>query len=196
MIPYNTQLPLMKLPEYGRNIDKMVDFCVGIPDVEERTRCAYTIAHIMKNLFPESFSGPDGEKKVWDHINIISNFRLDIPFPVEVSTREEMHPKPNKIPRGSKPIRRRVYGRSIQLMIEAVADMEDGPEKDTLISLIAHQMKKLMLAHNKEGVDDARILRDLADYSDGRIALNPATYILHEFKDVTPEVSGKKKKKK
>lgn len=81
-------------------------------------------------------------------------------------------------------------------MIDRVAEMEDGEDKDALISMIAHHMKKLMLAHNREGVDDARILRDLAEYSKGRIVLDPKTYILHEFRDVTPVETQKKKKKK
>ncbi|HBC22233.1 MAG TPA: DUF4290 domain-containing protein [Porphyromonadaceae bacterium] len=196
MVPYNTQLLPLKLPEYGRNIHQMIDYCVHIPDREERTRCAYTIAHIMESLFPELVTGVDGSRKVWDHINIIADFKLDIDFPCEVSSAEEMHPRPNKISYGGKRIAHRFYGRNIQLMIDRVAEMEDGEDKDALISMIAHHMKKLMLAHNREGVDDARILRDLAEYSKGRIVLDPKTYILHEFRDVTPVETQKKKKKK
>ena len=194
MIPYNTQLLPLKLPEYGRNIHQMIDYCVHIPDREERTRCAYTIAHIMESLFPELVTGADGSKKVWDHINIIAGFQLDIDFPCEVATREEMHVKPQKIEYGARLNRYRHYGRYIQEMISRVADMEPDAVRDSLISMIAHQMKKLMLQHNKEGVDDARILRDLAEMSDGKIALDPSRYILHEYQDVTPEPKKKKKK--
>ena len=93
------------------------------------------------------------------------------------------------------------FGRNIQNMVDycvgIVADMEDGPEKDQLISMIAHHMKKLMLVHNKEGVDDAKILRDLALYSGGKINLDPETYLLHEFKEVKmPAQQGKKRKKR
>lgn len=107
MVPYNTQLLPLKLPEYGRNIHQMIDYCVHIPDREERTRCAYTIAHIMESLFPELVTGVDGSRKVWDHINIIADFKLDIDFPCEVSSAEEMHPRPNKISYGGKRIAHR-----------------------------------------------------------------------------------------
>lgn len=196
MIPYNTQLLPLLLPEYGRNIHQMVDYCVHIPDREERTRCAYTIARIMENLFPELVSGEEGRRKIWDHINIISGFKLDIDFPCAVSGPEAIHPRPEKINHGGCRIMYRHYGRNIQLMIDRVAEMEDGKEKDALISMIAHHMKKLMLVHNKEGVDDARILRDLAEYSQGRIVLDPNTYILHEFQEAAAPENGKKKKKK
>ena len=81
-------------------------------------------------------------------------------------------------------------------MIETVSDLPETEEKAILISMIAHHMKKLMLTHNKEGVDDAKILRDLAEYSGGRINLDPSTYLLHEFKEVEISTPGKNKKKK
>ena len=81
-------------------------------------------------------------------------------------------------------------------MIDKVAAMEDGEEKDDLISMIAHHMKKLMMVHNKEGMTDAKILRDLYVYSGGRIDLNPETYVLREFKEIKEPAPQKKKKKK
>ncbi len=196
MLTYNTQLKPLALPEYGRMIHQMVEYATQIPDRDERTRCAFAIAKIMKNLFPQEFASPDGERKMWDHINIISDFKLDIDFPVEVSSAEAIHPKPEPILYGDHNIRHRYYGKNIQLMIDRVAELEEGPEKDSLISMIAHHMKKLMFTHNKEGVNDARILRDLAEYSKGRIQLDPETYILHEFREIEPVQNGKKKKKK
>ena len=196
MLTYNTQLKPLALPEYGRMIHQMVEYATQIPDRDERTRCAFAISKIMKNLFPQEFASPDGERKMWDHINIISDFKLDIDFPVEVSSAEAIHPKPEPIPYGDQNIRHRYYGKNIQLMIDRVAELEEGPEKDSLISMIAHHMKKLMFTHNKEGVNDARILRDLAEYSKGRIQLDPETYILHEFREIGPVQNGKKKKKK
>lgn len=195
MIPYNTQLLPLKLPEYGRNIHQMIDYCVHIPDRDERNRCAYTIAGIMEGLFPELLAGEEGRRKIWDHMNIIADFKLDIDFPFPVAGKEEIHPKPQRIPYGERLYRHRHYGRLIQVMIDRVAEMEDGPDRQTLISMVANHMKKLMMAHNREGSDDARILHDLAEYSDGRIVLNPETYRLHEFHDITPEPSKKKKKK-
>lgn len=197
MIPYNTDLKPITLPEFGRNIQKMVDYCMSIEDRDERTRCAYGVVEIMANLFPELVKDKTDYSQIWDQINIISNFQLDVDFPCEVITREKLNPKPYKIPYTAGPMRYRHYGKSIERMIEVVGDMEPGEDKDLLISMIAHHMKKLMLIHNKEGVDDAKILKDLREYSEGHIDLDPATYLLHEFKEATPvnQPKGKKKKK-
>lgn len=197
MIPYNTDLKPITLPEFGRNIQKMVDYCMRIEDRDERTRCAYGVVEIMANLFPELVKDKTDYSQIWDQINIISNFQLDVDFPCEVITREKLNPKPYKIPYTAGPMRYRHYGKSIERMIEVVGDMEPGEDKDLLISMIAHHMKKLMLIHNKEGVDDAKILKDLREYSEGHIDLDPATYLLHEFKEATPvnQPKGKKKKK-
>lgn len=190
---YNTQRTKLILPEYGRNIQEMVNVCLSIADREERTQCACFIVSVMANMFPEFASKSDNNRKLWDHLNLISGFKLDVDFPCEVLTREEANPRPERIPYGSAPIRYRHYGRNIEQMINRVADMEEGEQKEKLISMIAHHMKKLMFIHNKEGVDDAKVLRDLAEYSGGRIDLDPNTYLLHEFKEVN-QTSGNNKK--
>lgn len=197
MLEYNTQNRQLALPEYGRNVQQMVDFCLTIDDRDERTRCAYAIVEIMRNLMPEQEKQENGMNKFWDHLNIMADFNLDIDFPCDVLCRENMNPIPERIPYSTSAIRFRHYGKNIEAMINRVADMEDGEDKDVMISLIAHHMKKLMLIHNKEGVTDAKILRDLADYSRGKINLDPTTYLLHEFKEApTPEQPKKSKKKK
>lgn len=192
-LPYNTGMAPMPLPEYGRTIQNMVDYCVEIPDVEERTACAYAIIEVMKRLFPAQTGDM---KKFWDHLNIMARFELDIDFPCEVITADAVNPKPEPIPYQKGAIKYRHYGRSLKNMIMTVAEMEEGEERDELISMVAHQMKKLLLAHNPEGVDNTRVLRDLYDYSKGKIDLDPATYILHEFHDVTPLTAKVKKGKK
>lgn len=195
-LPYNTGMPHLDMPEYGRNIQNMVDYCVEIPDREERTACAHAIVGIMRRLFPNQVGDKGDLKKFWDHLNIMSRFRLDIDFPCDVVTAETAHPIPEAVPYSQGRIKFRHYGKNLEQMIKVVAAMEDGEEKDELIYLVAHQMKKQLIAHNPEGVDNARVLRDLYDYSDGAINLDPQTYILHEFHDVTPVATKAKKGRK
>lgn len=197
---YNTQRKQLVLPEYGRNMQQMVDYCLSIENREERTLCAYSIIEIMGNLFPELKDSDNSGKKLWDHLNIMADFKLDIDFPCDVLQIENLNPKPNRIPYNTANIRYRHYGNNIEQMIEIITLMPDSEEKDALISMVAHHMKKLMLIHNKEGVDDAKILRDLAEYSRGKINLNPDQYILLDFKEEsekqTKQKSKNKKKKK
>ncbi len=186
------------LPEFGRNVQSMVEYCQTLPTREERNSCVQSIVKIMSSMFPELVGENRNCLKIWDQINIISEFQLDVDFPEGVVTAERMNPKPKRIPYTSSTMRYRHYGKSIEKMIDVVADMEDGEEKEKLISLIAHHLKKLLLTHNKEGVDDAKVLRDLREYSKGKIDLNPETYLLHEFKDVSqpmPKNSKGRKKK-
>lgn len=197
MLPYNTDMEPILLPEYGRHLQGLVDYCVAIPDREERTACAYAIADTMASIFPELVSDPNDRSKVWNQINIMSRFELDIDFPCDVITAEKLNPKPEKIPYSNPEMRFRHYGKNIEKMIDVVAGLEEGEEKDLLVSMIAHHMKKLMLQYNKEGVDDAKILRDLALYSGGRIDLDPKTYLLHELREAPQaQIHNKKKKRK
>lgn len=196
MLSYNTQLKKLVLPEYGRNIQQMVDHCLTLENRDERTRCAYAIISTMGNLFPELRDSDDNDRKLWDHLVIMSDFKLDVDFPCEVIQAENLATGPDKINENFVPMRYRHYGKSLQTMVDKAAAMEPSPARDELISLLAHHMKKLMLAVNKDGVDDAKVFKDLAEMSHGRIQLNPAEYHLHEFKEAPQPVTGKKKKKK
>lgn len=194
-LSYNTQQPRLIMPEYGRNIQKMVDFCLTIPDRDERTRCAYTIVASMANLFPELKQNEESRRKLWDHLAIMSNFQLDIDYPVEVVKADNLQEPPAKIPYSMNTIRHRQYGKAVERVVATISTMEDSPERTELIRLVANQMKKLNLAVNREGVDDAKVFKDLAEMSHGAIVVAPGEILLHEFK-AAPEPTGKKKKKK
>ena len=196
MIPYNVSEQKLALPEYGRNIQRMIDHCVTIEDREERTRCAHTIANVMATLFPSVVGEGNNRRKIWDHINIMSNFKLDIDFPCEVIGPEELsHPR-EKIPYTNPFNRFRHYGKNIQDMIRSVADMENCVEKDQLIFLIANQMKKLMVLNNPESASDAKVFADIADISEGKIQIDASNYKLNEYFDAVPANNTKNKKKK
>ena len=183
MPDYNTQQKKLIMPEYGRNVQQMIDHCVSIEDREERTRCANTIINIMGNLFPHLRDVDDFKHKLWDHLAIMSDFKLDIDYPYEIIRKENLRTKPDRIPYTLTPIRYRHYGKTLERMIKKGEDYPDGPERDQLISLLANHMKKSFLTWNKEVVDDDKIFKDLREYSHGRIDLSPETFRLKESKE-------------
>ena len=201
MYNYNTQLKKLALPEYGRNIQQMVDYCCTIPDKDERTRCAYTIIKTMGNIFPQLRDEADYKHKLWDHLAIMSDFKLGIDYPYEIVKEENLETKPEPVKYKLEHIKMRHYGKIIERMIERACEYPEGKEKDALIMLIANHMKKVIYLINKEDVEDAKIFKDLAFYSHGKINLDPATHSLHQFKEATAatapkNASNKKKKKK
>lgn len=195
MLRYNTQLKPLALPEYGRNIQSMVDHCLSIEDREQRTQCAYTIIESMANLFPDLKNGGEYDHKLWDHLAIMSDFQLDIDYPCEVIKPDNLHTKPERVEYQLDGVRRRHYGKTIEAMIMSAADMEAGDEKDELIKLIAAQMKKTLLAVNSDGVEDSRVFRDLLEISGGRIRVDESQMKIREF-IIPAQPTGKKKKKK
>lgn len=195
MIAYNTKLKNLILPEYGRNIQQMVDHCLTIPDKDERTKCAGTIVKTMAVLFPKIREQEDYRQKLWDHLAIMSDFSLDIDWPVEVISSDERQTKPDKVTYSSSDMQYRHYGKNIQRMISRAVLMEPGEEKDALIMLLANHMKKLMMAFNQDNVEDSRIFKDMAAMSHGEIILTPENHRLLDFQIIAPP-SGKKKKKK
>lgn len=163
---YNTRQKRLPLPEYGRSVQKMVDHALTIEDRAERQKCAETIVHIMKSMFPNQ---PDQERKLWDHLAIMSDFRLDIDYPCEVIKPEEFHVAPQRVPYRDGEIRNRHYGRIVEGMIAHAMTLEDGDERENFVELILIQMKKNYIAWNKDGVEDKRIIEDLRLYTKGAI---------------------------
>ena len=163
---YNTKQKKLPLPEYGRSVQKMVDHALTIENREERQKCAETIVRIMKSMFPDL---PDQERKLWDHLAIMSDFQLDIDYPCEVIKPEEFHVAPQRIPYRSSEIKNRHYGRIVEEMIAHALTLEEGEEKERFVELILIQMKKNYIAWNKDGVEDRRIIEDLKFYTNGAI---------------------------
>ena len=168
---YNTQQRKLPLPEYGRSVQNMVDHALTIEDREERQRCANTIVNIMGGMFPQLRDMEDFRHKLWDHLAIMSDFKLDIDYPVEIVKKESLEVKPDRIPYSPNVIRFRHYGRFIQDLIKIAVDYPEGDEKKQLIKYIANHMKKDYLAWNKDTVDDKKIAEDLYELSNGELQM-------------------------
>lgn len=169
---YNTQEKRLPMPEYGRAVQKMVDHAVSIEDRNERQRCANTIVAVMGNMYPQLRDMPDFKHKLWDHLAVMADFKLDIDYPYEVASPETLYTTPQRIeyPKGN--IRYRHYGRCVEEMMKKACTMPDGEERDQLLRLIAAQMKKEYILWNKDSVEDEKIVEDIKEYSNGTISLD------------------------
>lgn len=194
MLTYNNHMKPLVLPEYGRNIQSMLDHCLTIEDRDERTRCARSIVDAMCILFPSQTDQKVYRRKLWDHLAIMSDFKLDVDLPFELVKPEEFEQTPEPVALGSGHANRRVYGCHLELMLAEAAKMEAGDERDALVYLLADHMKKMALAVSPEGVDDEKIFKDIYEMTDGAIRLDPSQIQLHDFQIVAS--AGKNKKKK
>lgn len=180
----------MALPEYGRNVQKMVDHIKTIEDRVERNRAAKTIISIMGNLNPHLRDVGDFKHKLWDHLSLIANFELDIDSPYPVPEPSKFVEKPKQVPYKQGDIRFLHYGRIIELMIDAACEMEDGLEKEYLTNLIVNQMKKSYITWNRGQVADEVIIGDMKLLSRGKLKMTENVRIL-EVRELIPPVKRK-----
>jgi hypothetical protein len=166
---YNTSRKKLALPEYGRNVHNMVELLMKIEDRDTRNRAAQALIDVMGNLNPYLRDIPDFKHKLWDHLAIMADFKLDIDYPYNPPSPEILHEKPHRVPYSQRDIRYRHYGHTMELMIKKAIEFEEGKEKDVLIYQLANHMKKSYLTWNKETVDDEKILDDLALMSGGKL---------------------------
>lgn len=166
-LEYNSTRPQMLIPEYGRNVQKMIDYAVGLPERDHRNRVALSIIETIGNLNPHLRDNPDYRHKLWDHLFIMSNFQLDVDSPYPKPTPETFSGKPAQVPYPRKSAKLRYYGNILKDMIAKAKTMEPGAERDAFAMAIATTMKKSYLTWNKDTVDDATIWADLERLSDG-----------------------------
>lgn len=197
---YNTQRTKLVLPEYGRCIQDMVEYAMTIDDRKERQRCAFTIIDIMANMQAYNGNEDDFYQKLWNHMAYISNYKLDIDYPVEIQRIDKQEKKRERVPYPQKNISRRHYGAIVEQLTRRLSDMEPGEERDHLTRLVANQMKRNLASWNSNALDDEKILEDLAEYTEGKISLLPNEIELisdrEAMADVWQQGIGKKKKKK
>lgn len=168
---YNTQREKLKIPDYGRNVVKMIDYCKTIDDRAERTQMANLIVDVMAQVNPKAKERTDYKQTLWDHMMFMAGYELDVdtPFPIKHEEPIQMHPE--RIQRNESGIRYRHYGRALEDMIKAVSEMAEGEERDTLTAQIANTMKRQYLQWNRDSVDDTLIEEQLTELSEGRLRL-------------------------
>ncbi len=166
---YNSNRKKLPLPEYGRNLQNMVDHVMTIEDREERNRAAQTVIDIMGNMYPYLRDIHEFKHKLWDHLAIMSDFQLDIDYPFDPPQKETFQEKPKRVEYQSTSMKLRYYGQITESMIKKAAEFESGEEKEVLIKLLANHMKKSYLTWNKDAVDDEKIYSDLEFLSQGKI---------------------------
>ena len=159
---YNTQKPLLVMPEYGRGIQEMVELAVGLPTKAERQRCAHAIVNIMARIQPQQSGQADYEQKLWNHLARISRYQLDIDYPVEIVSEEEAYAHPKPLPYPMKNIRSRHYGYLVESSLQYAKTLPDGPEKDTLAAMVANQMKQDLFVWNRDSMDDRLVAADIS----------------------------------
>lgn len=197
MLQYNTKKSALPMPEYGRNVQQMVDHCLTLESRDERNACARAIVDTICRLNPQLRTNPEWRAKLWDHLAIMSDFKLDIDYPSEPVTPETLTSRPAKVEIPQHRIPKRVYGANILKMIEAAKAMDPAdPDREMLVMLLANHMKKLLLSENPEAATDARIFADLAQLSEGHILLNPDETRLREYEMMQAPGQNKKKRRR
>lgn len=176
---YNTQLEPIRLPEYGRIIQKMVNHCMNIEDRQKRTECAKAIVKTMAQLHPNINNIQNYEQKLWDHLFIMSDFKLDVDSPYPKPNPALMHEKPEPMTYVNNQINFLYYGKNVENIIKALDKVDNPDEKEYYIMVTANYMKKLQNMWNKEAnIRDEVIFEHLKKISDGKIVLDTENFKL------------------
>ena len=189
-LDYNTQREKLVLPEYGREVQSMVDYAVALPTKAERQSCANAIIAIMRRMFSQSADAEGFERKLWDHLAMMSNFKLDIDYPFDVTEAQTIlsKPEPMTYPMNNIPVRH--YGKMMIELFDKLKTMPEGPDRDALVRMAANQMKRDLMVWGHGSSDDEKVASDLAYFTDGKVQLD-----LDKFKFAKIEVKENERKR-
>ena len=195
-LDYNTKREGLLMPEYGREIQKMIDHAVTLASKEDRLRCAKTIVKLMETKVPQIRENSNYQQTLWDHLYLMSHKQLDIDWPFDVSEAEKIHAKPQPMALPKDGIRMRHYGRLVEDLFEKLKTMPEGEERDELVRLTANQMKRDLMQWGHGSMDDERVANDLARFTDGiiQLDLNHFTFERVSLAADEPMKKGKKRK--
>lgn len=195
-LDYNTTREKLVLPEYGREVQNMVDHALTIEDRDERQKCAETIIAIMGRMMQQNQNDSNFQQKLWDHLAIMSGFKLDIDYPYDIKQAEDFSSKPEPMAYPMSHIPVRHYGKMLFEMFDKLKNMEAGPERDELVRLTANQMKRDLIQWGHGSSDNEKVADDLARFTDGVIQLDLDTFQFAPIAASANNSTGNKKKKK
>lgn len=194
-LDYNTQRTALLMPEYGREIQKMVEVALTLPTREERMRCAKTIIKQMLGKVPQIRGNANYEQTLWDHLYLMSGKQLDIDWPYDVSGAEKIHAKPQPMSRPQTQIRFRHYGRLVEDTLNRLKDMPEGHKRNELVRLTANQMKRDLMLWGHGSIDNEKVINDITRLTDGKIQTAPGAFKFERAVAASePKRSGKKRK--
>lgn len=166
---YNSTRKNLRLPEYGRLVQDMVDYALTLTDREKRQHYAEAIVGVMVGLNPKMKDVTDYQHKIWDHLAYMADYKLDIDYPFEITEHRDGMKKPEKLSYPKGHIRFRHYGRLVERAMEELKTMPEGSERDELTRLIANRMKRNLADWKGDGVEDTKVARDIAFYTEGHV---------------------------
>ena len=170
-LEYNTEREHLIIPEYGRHLQKMINYATSRETKEERNKVAKAIISVMGNLQPHLRDVPDFQHKLWDQLFIMSDFKLDADSPYEKPSKEVLQARPEPLKYPQNHPKYRFYGNNIKTMIDVANTWEEGELKEALVYTIANHMKMCFLNWNKDTVEDDVIFNHLYEFSNGKINL-------------------------
>lgn len=167
-IQYNTEKEHLVMPEYGRAVQEMVQHCMSIDDREERLLCAQSIVSVMASILQEKLASPETQMKLWNHLAVISGFKLDIDYPVEIIPQEEYARQTCVMSQPQRNIRHRHYGYLVEQALKVLKDMPEGEERDALLRQTANRMKQNLFTWNPDAMSEEKVANDIEYYAPGK----------------------------
>lgn len=173
-LEYNSTRDKLLFSEYGRCVQKMINYAKNIEDRAERQKHIEAIIELINQMNPTTKNVNEYKLKLWRHTFKMANYELDVDTPTgEIPTEEDNTLKPERVPYPQHEFNWRHYGYNIRTMIDKAMKMEEGPVKKGFVETILSYMKLSYRTWNKEHfVNDEIIISDLGVMSNYKLSID------------------------
>lgn len=172
MTNYNTIREKLRLREYGRNIQMLVEHLSAIEDTEERSKKAHTMIELMKQINPAIKDTPEIAQKIWDDMHIISEFKLDVESPFPTPDKEILDKKPERMGYNNNEITFKHFGKNIELLVNKAITLEDKEEQEAAIIHIGKLMKTFFASYNRDNIEDEVVYKNIRKLSNNNLDID------------------------
>jgi hypothetical protein len=187
---YNTTRNHLTIREYGRHIQKMAEYVLTIEDREKRQKNAEALVELMGFLNPQLKNVEDFRHKLWDHLFLITDFKLEVDSPYPIPTRETLRPTPDPLPYPKRYPKYNHLGKNIEIVIDKALSEEDPEKRQVFANSIAYYMKLTYSNWHKELVHDDNIQTELSSITQGELEFNNRPFIKHRVENNREEFSS------
>jgi hypothetical protein len=187
---YNTTRNHLTIREYGRHIQKMAEYVLTIEDREKRQKNANALVELMGFLNPQLKTVEDFRHKLWDHLFLITDFKLDVESPYPIPTRETLRPTPDPLPYPKRYPKYNHLGKNIEIVIDKALSEEDAEKRQGFANSIAYYMKLTYSNWHKELVHDDNIQTELSSITKGELEFNNRPFVKHRVENNREEFGG------
>jgi hypothetical protein len=170
---YNTQQSPLKLREYGRSVQRLIEQLPYVDGRSMRNQQTQNILKIMGILHAAHHKGlAEPAQKRWDDLCMIADYNIEVDSPYPIPAKALHKENPGRLAYAKSDIRYRHYGRHMVLFVQKILALAEPSQKAQAVLGLTRIIKSFGAAWNKDNLDNGTIIDIIQGLSGSHLDLD------------------------